>query len=88
MDINNEIMTDTRFLKRFTNGIDPPFCPEILEIDPKLTNIPWLTVPVNRIEPDDWDVFWKLWEKCKFKSGKYNEVWESVCIWSNPNLTE
>lgn len=88
MDVDNEFMIDTEFLKRFTNGIDSPFCPEILEIDTKLTNIPWLTVPVNRIEPDDWDVFWKLWEDRKHKSVKYNEIWDNICIWSNPNLTE
>jgi hypothetical protein len=88
MDTNNENMTDTTFLKRFTNGIDPPFCPEILEIDAKLTNIPWLTVPVTRIEPDDWDMFWKLWEEWKRKTSIYNEIWDTICIWSNPNLTE
>lgn len=88
MDVDNEFMIDTEFLKRFTNGIDSPFCPEILEIDTKLTNIPWLTVPVNRIEPDDWDMFWKLWEEWKYKSASYNEIWDAICIWFNKNLTE
>jgi len=88
MDVNNEFMIDTTFLKRFTDGIDPPFCPEILDTDVKLTNIPWLTVPVKRIEPDDWDMFWKLWEEWKRTSSIYNEIWDTICIWSNPNLTE
>jgi hypothetical protein len=88
MDVDNETMIDTKFLKRFTNGIDTPFCPEILEVDEKLTNIPWLTVPVPRIEPDDWDLFWQLWQSFKNKSAKYDQIWDTVCIWSNPNLTD
>jgi hypothetical protein len=88
MDVDNETMIDTKFLKRFTDGSTAPFCPEILEVDEKLTNIPWLTVPVPRIEPDDWDLFWKLWNDFKFKSEKYNDIWDTICIWANPNLTD
>lgn len=88
MVTNYETMMDTQFLKRFTDGTCEPFCPEILEVEENLTNVPWLTVPVARIEPDDWELFWKLWEECKRKSIKFSSIWHSLCIWSNPNLTD
>jgi hypothetical protein len=47
-----------------------------------------MVVPVPRIEPDDWDLFWKLWENSKRVSVNYNEVWNNICIWSNPNLSK
>lgn len=86
MAINNEIMIDTTFLKRFTEGPVPSFFPEILEIEAGLTNVPWLTVPVPRIEPDDWDLFWKMWEDYKRKSEKFSDIWDFTTIWVNPKL--
>lgn len=87
MAFDYENLMDTKFLKRFTDGTNIPICPEILELDEDLTNVPWLTVPVPRIEPDNWELFWKLWEENKEKSKKYADVWDNVCIYANPNLT-
>lgn len=87
MAINDESMIDSKFLKRFTDGVTPPFCSEISELVPGLTNVPYLVVPVPRIEPDDWDLFWRLWEKFKLGTKIYNNVWDSICIWANPNLS-
>jgi len=75
-------MIDVKFLQRFTNGIIPPICPEILEIDSILTNIPYIVLPISKIEPDDWNLFWDLWNKEKSIMGK-SAVWESVGIWSS-----
>lgn len=76
-------MIDTKFLRRFTDGVTPPVCPEILEVDPLLTNISWLPLHIPKIEPDNWDLFWELWNKNKTIMGK-SAVWESVGIWSSP----
>jgi hypothetical protein len=75
-------MTDTKFLRRFTDGKTPPVCPEILEIDSVLTNTPYITLPIPKIEPDNWDLFWELWNKEKSLMGE-TAVWESVGIWSS-----
>lgn len=79
---------DTKFLKRFTDGTTKSVFPEITHVDDELTNIPWLALPVPRIEPDDWELFWKLWGERKNCTKKYNNIWDSICIWSDPNLTE
>lgn len=81
-------MSDLRFLKRFTDGVTPPFCPEILDIEPSLVNIPWLPIPVPKIEPDDWDLFWELWEKQKIVATELDAIWNGLCIWCNPSLTK
>jgi hypothetical protein len=79
-------MTDVRFLKRFSDGTNLLNRPEILEIDPILTNIPYIVLPIPKIEPDDWALFWNLWYKEKTVMGK-SAVWESVGIWSAPSNT-
>jgi len=79
---------DLRFLKRFTDGITPPVCPEILEVDPLLTNISWLPLHIPKIEPDNWDLFWELWNREKSPMGKEDNpyiIWDTVGIWSSPD---
>ena len=77
------------FLKRYTNGSSPPFCNDILKIDNTLTNIPYLHIPKTKIEPDNWELFWQLWNSQKTQGVFGNSsIWEGLYIYVNPKLTE
>ena len=48
----------------FLTHISPQAWPEIAStLDPKWTTVPYVPLDVPRIEPDDWDLFWKLWNE-------------------------
>jgi len=78
---------DLTFLKRFSYNVNP----EIFDVDDKLTNIPWITIPDTIISPDNWDLFWELWNKDKSPmapAGKEDSaIWDSLCIWKSPELS-
>ena len=74
------------FLRRFTDGQLIPYCPEILEIESDLINLPWIPIPNKKIEPDDWELFWKLWNQQRSLSETRNNIWEYKFIWVNPSL--
>jgi hypothetical protein len=71
----------------FLTHISPTAWPEITAIDHKWTSIPWLPLNVPKIEPDDWDLFWRLWnEKNADITRGINETqfWKGLCCWLNP----
>lgn len=83
-------MIDTEFLKRYVDN-DGCVAESMLDIDEQLTNICWLPIPNCRIEPDDWRLFWELWNKDKTymdPSGKEKAVWESLCIWKSTEIKD
>lgn len=74
----------------FLTHISPLAWPEITTIDHKWTNIPWLPLDVPRIEPDNWDLFWQLWNE---KSGiigraakQEDQMWKGLTIWTRPDV--
>lgn len=74
----------------FLTHISPAAWPEIATIDHKWTSIPWLPLDIPRIEPDNWDLFWQLWNE---KSGvigraakQEDQMWKGLTIWTRPNV--
>lgn len=74
---------------RFLDFIDCQVWPELQLIDPKWTNVPWVPLDIPRIVPDDWGLFWQLWnEKNADITRGLNETqyWKGLCCWLNPNI--
>jgi hypothetical protein len=82
MNAQGRSRLNTDFLKRFSDKSDC-LTPDVLDIDPELTNICWLPIRNAKIEPDNWELFWRLWEKDKLamSSNGNPAIWESLCIW-------
>lgn len=74
----------------FLSHISPEVWPEIASIDHKWTAVPWVPVDYPKIEPDDWDLFWKLWEEKHAVVGRPDiagqNYWEGLCIWLHPAI--
>ncbi len=74
----------------FLTHISPQAWPEIAAIDHKWTNVPWLPLDIPRIEPDDWDLFWKLWNEKNADITRANpqesQYWKGLCCWLNPSI--
>ena len=83
-------MLDLAFLKKFVAEGNKTVFPEMLDIDQRLTNIPFLVVPDTIIEPDDWKLFWELWNKHKNfmtpGNDKSSAIWETLGIYKNPSI--
>jgi hypothetical protein len=75
-------MTDTRFLKRYRDDLGETAFPEMMDTDPILTNIPWMSIPNTIVEPDDWDLLWDRWNANK---GPFTKAWDGLCIWNKPS---
>jgi hypothetical protein len=74
---------------RFLSHISPTAWPHISAVDEQWTPVPWLPLAVPKIEPDDWDLFWKLWnEKQSDITRGLNETqfWRGLCCWLNPKI--
>jgi hypothetical protein len=75
---------------RFLSHISSTVWPEIAGIDHKWTAIPWIPLDVPKIEPDDWDLFWKLWDEKHATVGRPDlagqNYWEGLCIWLHPMI--
>lgn len=75
---------------RFLSHISPEVWPEIAAIDHKWTAVPWIPVDYPRIEPDNWDLFWKLWNEKHAVIGRPDiagqNYWEGLCIWLHPMI--
>jgi len=72
---------------RFLSHISSTAWPGINAVDEQWTPVPWLPLARPRVEPDDWDLFWKLWnEKQSDISRGLNETqfWRGLCCWLNP----
>lgn len=72
---------------RFLSHISHKVWPEIANIDHKWTGLPYIPLDIPIIEPDDWDLFWKLWnEKQADITRGLNETqyWKGLCCWLNP----
>lgn len=84
-------MANKQFLKRYSDS-DSAITEQIWDIDEELTDLCWLPLLNQKIEPDNWDLFWKLWNEQKIKSspkGYENAAaWETLCIWKAPHLSE
>lgn len=74
----------------FLTHISPQAWPEITAIDHKWTNVPWLPLDIPRIEPDDWDLFWRLWNEKNADITRANpqesQYWKGLCCWLNPAI--
>ena len=74
----------------FLTHISPAAWPEIAAIDHTWTNVPWLPLDIPRIEPDDWDLFWKLWNEKNSDitrgNPKESQYWKGLCCWLNPSI--
>jgi len=73
----------------FLSRISPAAWPEIALVDEKWTPIPWVPLDVPKIEPDDWDLFWKLWnEKQADITRGLNETqfWKGLCCFLHPEV--
>lgn len=74
----------------FLSHISPKAWPEVATVDHKWTSVPWLPLDVPRIEPDNWDLFWQLWNEKNddITRGKPKEsqYWKGLCCWLNPAI--
>jgi hypothetical protein len=74
----------------FLTHISPTAWPEIAAIDHAWTSVPWLPLDVPRIEPDDWDLFWRLWNEKNADITRANpqesQYWKGLCCWLNPSI--
>jgi hypothetical protein len=74
----------------FLTHISPAAWPEIAAIDHTWTSVPWLPLDIPRIEPDDWDLFWKLWNEKNADITRANpqesQYWKGLCCWLNPSI--
>ena len=72
----------------FLTHISPTAWPEITTIDHTWTTIPWVPLDIPKIEPDDWDLFWKLWNEKNAditrSNTKETQYWKGLCCWLNP----
>lgn len=79
---------DYPFLKRFVKPNGETNFPDILDIDPVLTRLPYIVIPDCKIEPDDFDLFYKMWNERKMVANNLADIWELFYIYINPNLTD
>lgn len=74
----------------FLTHISPAAWPEITTIDHKWTSVPWIPLDIPRIEPDDWDLFWRLWNEKNADITRANpqesQYWKGLCCWLNPAI--
>lgn len=74
----------------FLSHISPNAWPDLTLIDHKWTSVPWVPVDVPKIEPDDWDLFWKLWNEKNSDitrgNPKESQYWKGLCCWLNPAI--
>lgn len=83
-------MKERAFFKKYVDD-DGAVNPDVLDLEVDLLGISWLPIPNTVIEPDDWELFWKLWKQEKIASSPqdYKSVaWDTLCIWKSPDLTE
>jgi len=74
----------------FTSYISPATWPSMQLIDEKWTKRSWIRVKDTIIEPDDWDLFWKLWNEhsAEISGRKPDEppMWKGVLIYKHPSI--
>ncbi len=78
------------FLKKYLDS-DGVVNPDILDVDDELLDIGWLPISNTVIEPDNWDLFWRLWnqEKITLRPKNYETItWQTLCIWKASYLSE
>jgi hypothetical protein len=86
-------MIDFDFQKRFIASNGGTVFPEMKETVPGLTNLPYAVIPDTIIEPDDWQLFWKLWENRGAMTGDgdqtvtKNVLWETIGIYKHQDVT-
>ena len=75
---------------RFLSHVSPDEWPEITLIDHKWTKVPWIPLDYPRIEPDNWDLFWELWNSKNAEVGRPGTTgqnyWTGLCIWLHPRI--
>lgn len=82
------IRVDPTVNLKYLSFISSQTWPELQLIDPKWTNVPWIPLDVPRIAPDDWGLFWRLWNEknsdiTRNKPGE-TQYWKGLCCWLNP----
>jgi len=74
----------------FLTHISPTAWPELSFVDHKWTPIPWVPLDIPKIEPDDWDLFWQLWNEKNADitrgNPKESQYWKGLCCWLNPEI--
>lgn len=86
---NQAVEVDAAVDLRFLSHISTTAWPEIGLVDSKWSNVPYVPLAIPRIEPDDWDLFWKLWhEKQSDITRGLNETqfWRGLCCWLHPSI--
>lgn len=73
---------------RFLNYISAETWPTLNLIHRQWTNVPYVPLDVPKIEPDDWDLFWKLWNERSSDISRDNvdepQFWKGLICWVNP----
>lgn len=74
----------------FLNYVSDSAWPTLRHVSPTWTNRSWLRVKDTIIEPDDWDLFWKLWEQDQAEiSGRTPDekpMWKGLLIYKDPSI--
>lgn len=74
----------------FLKYISDSAWPTLRHVSPKWTNRSWLRVKDTIIEPDDWNLFWKLWEQDQAEiSGRTPDekpMWKGLLIYKDPSI--
>ena len=86
---NRAVAVDPSVDLRFLSHISPNAWPEIALVDSFWSQVPYVPLNIPRVEPDDWDLFWKLWnEKQSDITRGLNETqyWRGLCCWLNPSI--
>lgn len=88
--INGRVVEmDPKVDLKYLTYISSETWPELTLIDPLWTRVPYVPLDVPRIEPDNWDLFWELWNKQsdKIQASKLKNdpvVWQGLTCWLNP----
>lgn len=91
--INNHIVEVPQDIDlRFLSHISSKAWPDIIGIDYKWTKVPWLPLDIPKLEPDDWDLFWKLWDEKSGDIGRASvteqQMWKGLAIWKRDDVDE
>lgn len=74
----------------YLSHLNSDIWPEITHLDFFWSKFSWLPIDAPKIEPDDWDLFWKLWNernKPVIRADYPNDPdWNGICCYTNPDL--
>lgn len=83
---------DLGFQKRFISENGESVFPDMREVLPDLTNKSYIVLPDTIIQPDDWELFWQLWEMRGPMTGEGDSsvtnvvMWDTLGIYKHPDV--